>query len=179
MGSQAMPSPLQQEGDRADRGIEQEGPQDAGDHRRDRIGQQDDAAIEAAAAHHAVGGEGQHQGDGQGDGVLGQGEPDGDPDRRLVLGAGEQRPEIVEPDELDAVAERIGEDEGLGQRADRRDEEEQQQHQELRQQQEQRQARLAIVRALEAGVPSGRARLSDMDVPHRLPDRAHPARSWA
>ena len=64
-------------------------------------------------------------------------------------GLAKQVAEIVEPDELDAAAERIGEHEGLRQRAQRRDEEEQQQDQKLRQQQQQRQARLAIMRPLQ------------------------------
>jgi hypothetical protein len=67
--------------------------------------------------------------------VLRHREPYRDDDRLAVFAVCEQRREIVEPHKLDIAAERIAQQHGLHQRAQRRDEEEAHQDQQLRQQQ--------------------------------------------
>jgi hypothetical protein len=64
---------------------------------------------------------------------------------------------LSKPDEVHRVAERVGQEERLPQRAERRNEEEEQQDRELRQQQQHGQARVLEVRALQSCFGLGHA----------------------
>ncbi len=121
--------------DDAQRRIEQEQPQHGGDRRRHRVGPDEQRLVDRGAAHDPVGEHREDQRDHEAEHRHQQREHGGHLERAEVVLVVVQVAEVVEPDELQAAAERILDEHRLVDRLARRPEEEHDRDGDLRQDQ--------------------------------------------
>jgi hypothetical protein len=126
------PGTAQPPGDDADRGVEEEEPEDAGNGRGHGVGPDEQGFVGQRALDDVVGHGGEQQGHGEAEDRHADAEDGGDADRAQIFAAVEEEDEIVEPDEADGEAERVLDQHRLPKRLARGPDEEDQRDGELR-----------------------------------------------